>query len=145
MGAQTHLEEFDTKLADIHSATLTADGKDIPCKAFMLCGSGSVTAQLCYLPNSDPASLVGVKGKIAILDTGVTHFLYQDLVEASAVGIITYSGNVLFSDNDIDRKELRPYVQADAKKILAAHGNLKRQLPSKHVFPAAVRSFSKLR
>ncbi len=125
MGAQTHIEEFDTKLADIHSATLTADGKDIPCKAFMLCGSGSVTAAPCYLPNSDPASLVGAKGKIAILDTGVTHFLYQDLVQAGAVGIITYSGNVLFADNDIDRKELRPYVQADAKKILAVNINAK--------------------
>ncbi len=137
MGAQTHLEEFDTKLSDIHSAKLTADGKDIPCKAFMLCGSGTVSAEPCYLPNSDPASLVAVKDKIAILDTGVTHFLYQDLVEAGAVGIITYSGNVLFSDNDVDRKELRPYVQAEAKKILCVNINAKdafrlvRDLPQK--------------
>ncbi len=125
LGAVTHLEAFDTRLADIKKASLTSDGRDIPCKAFMLCGSGSVTARPCYLPNSDPASLVGVKDRIAILDTGVTHFLYQDLVEAGAVGIITYSGNVLFSDNDIDRKELRPYVQAQAKKILAVNINAK--------------------
>ena len=56
-GISSRLESFDVDAADIRSAKLTADGRDVPCKAYRLCGSGSVEAPLCYLPNTDTASL----------------------------------------------------------------------------------------
>ena len=115
LGATAHLEPFDVDVAEIHSASLTADGKEIPCKGYRLCGTGSVEAPLCYLPNTDPASIVRAKGKIVLLDTGVTYWVYHDLLDAGAVGFITYDGDIRYPDRDIDLKTLRPYVSKGRK------------------------------
>ena len=115
LGATAHLEPFDVDVAEIHSASLTADGKEIPCKGYRLCGTGSVEAPLCYLPNTDPASVARAKGKIVLLDTGVTYWVYHDLLDAGAVGFITYDGDIRYPDRDIDLKTLRPYVSKGRK------------------------------
>ncbi len=125
LGAQAHLEEFPVQMAVIRRQCLLADGIEIPCKGYYNCGSGTVTAPFLYLPNTDPASLTSVSGKIVLLDSGVTHFLYQDLIEAGCVGIITATGDVNFRDRDIDQKELRAYARGDAPKILCANINVK--------------------
>ena len=41
-GAAAHLESFDVDLAEIREAKLTADGGEIPCKGYALCGSGEI-------------------------------------------------------------------------------------------------------
>ena len=115
LGAKAYMEPFDVDTAEIHSASLTVDGRPVPCKGYKLCGSGSVEAPLCYLPNTDPASLTRAKGKIVLLDTGITYWVYQDLLDAGAVGFITYDGDVHFPDRDIDQKALRPYVSKGRK------------------------------
>lgn len=114
-GAAAYLESFDVDTAVVHEAVLTADGREIPCKGYKLCGSGSVEAPLCYLPNTDRASLTKAKGKIVLLDTGITYWVYQDLLDAGAVGFITYDGDVRYPDRDIDHKTLRPYVSKGRK------------------------------
>ena len=114
-GVSAWLEPFDVDVAEIQKAVLTADGREIPCKGYKLCGSGSVEAPLCYLPNTDPASLSLAKGKIVLLDTGITYWVYQDLLDAGAVGFITYDGDVHYPDRDIDQKMLRPYVSKGRK------------------------------
>jgi len=114
-GIPAEIEAFDVETAEIHAASLTADGKEIPCKGYKLCGSGSVEAPLCYLPNTDPASIAGAKGKIVMLDTGITYWLYQDLLDAGAAGFITYDGDVHYRDRDIDQKMLRPHVSKGRK------------------------------
>ena len=115
LGAKAYIEPFDVDTAEIHSASLTVDSHPVPCKGYKLCGSGSVEAPLCYLPNTDPASLTRAKGKIVLLDTGITYWVYQDLLDAGAVGFITYDGDVHFPDRDIDQKTLRPYVSKGRK------------------------------
>ena len=115
LGAKAYMEPFDVDTAEILSASLTVDGRPVPCKGYKLCGSGSVEAPLCYLPNTDPASLTRAKGKIVLLDTGITYWVYQDLLDAGAVGFITYDGDVHFPDRDIDQKTLRPYVSKGRK------------------------------
>ena len=115
LGVSAYQEPFDVDLAEIREAVLTADGREIPCKGYKLCGSGSVEAPLCYLPNTDPASLSLAKGKIVLLDTGITYWVYQDLLDAGAVGFITYDGDVHYPDRDIDQKMLRPYVSKGRK------------------------------
>jgi hypothetical protein len=40
----------------------------------------------------------------------MSYWVYHDLLEAGAAGFITYDGNVNYPDDDIDQKELRPYV-----------------------------------
>ena len=114
-GVAAFLEPFDVETAEIREAVLTADGKEIPCEGFRLCGSGSVEAPLCYLPNTDPASCAQAKGKIVVLDTGITYWVYHDLLDAGAVGFITYDGDIHFADRDIDQKMLRPYVSLGQK------------------------------
>ena len=115
LGVSAYQEPFDVDVAEIREAVLTADGREIPCKGYKLCGSGSVDAPLCYLPNTDPASLSLAKGKIVLLDTGITYWVYQDLLDAGAVGFITYDGDVHYPDRDIDQKMLRPYVSKGRK------------------------------
>lgn len=115
LGVSAYQEPFDVDVVEIREAVLTADGREIPCKGYKLCGSGSVEAPLCYLPNTDPASLSLAKGKIVLLDTGITYWVYQDLLDAGAVGFITYDGDVHYPDRDIDQKMLRPYVSKGRK------------------------------
>ena len=114
-GVPAYLESFDVDTAEIHAARLVADGREIPCRGYRLCGSGSVEAPLCYLPNTDAASLCRAKGKIVLLDTAVTYWVYHDLLDAGAVGFITYDGDVHYADRDIDQKTLRPYVSKGRK------------------------------
>ena len=54
-GAYT--EEFPVDLADIKRAKLYADGAEIPCKAYFLCGSGIAEGELYYLRSTDKYSL----------------------------------------------------------------------------------------
>ena len=115
MGVSVFQESFDVDTAEILAASLTAGGRENPCRGYKLCGSGSVEAPLCYLPNTDPASLLAAKGKIVLLDTGITYWVYQDLLDAGTVGFITYDGDVHYADRDIDQKMLRPYVSKGRK------------------------------
>ena len=124
MGVPARLEAFPVAMANVRSASLEADGQEIPCKGYKCCGSGQLEAPLLYLPNTDPVSLAAVKGKIVLLDTGVGYFLYQDLLKNGAAGFITYDGNVRYQDRDIDHKELRSYV-SEGKKILGVNINAK--------------------
>ncbi len=124
LGAEAHLEAFDVEMAEVDRAELLADGRPVACTGYKCCGSGTVEAPLCYLPNTDPASLAAVRGKIALLDTGVGYFLYHDLLDNGAVGFITYSGDVHYRDSDIDQKELRSYV-SQGQKIPGANVNAK--------------------
>ena len=123
-GVQAALEPFEVETAEILEAVLTADGREIPCRGYKLCGSGSVEAPLCYLPNTDPASCAQAKGKIVLLDTGITYWVYHDLLDAGAVGFITYDGDIHFADRDIDQKMLRPFVSL-GQKVLCVNINAK--------------------
>ena len=41
-GAEAYLEEFEVDMADVKRAELYIDGKAIPCRGYMNCGSGEV-------------------------------------------------------------------------------------------------------
>ena len=56
-------------MGEIESAHLFADGKEITCKVFNCCGSGSVEGELYYMPGTDPVSIAGAKDKIVLMDT----------------------------------------------------------------------------
>ena len=124
LGAQAHLEAFPVAMADVSMASLIADGRTVRCEGYRCCGSGEIEAPLIYLPNTDPASLTRVKDKIVLLDSGLRHFLYHDLLDNGALGFITYDGNINFRDNDIDARELRGYV-ANGRKALSVNINAK--------------------
>lgn len=110
LGAEVSVETFPVPMSRMHSAHLYANGREIPCQGYRCCGGGDVEAELFYMPGDDAVALEGVRGKIVLLDTGVSHFLYQDLFSHGAVGFITYDGSVFYADRDADSKELRSYV-----------------------------------
>lgn len=124
LGAKAWLESFPVPMSEMHEAHLYADGKEIPCEGFRCCGGGIVEAPLCYLPATDSVALQGVRGKIALLDGGVSYYVYKDLLKNGALGFITYTGSTLYADNDIDKKELRSYV-SEGEKLPGVNINAK--------------------
>ena len=98
LGAEVSMETFAVPMSEMRSAHLYADGREIPCEGYRCCGGGEVEAELYYMPGDDELSLRGVRGKIVLLDTGVSHFLYQDLFSHGAMGFITYDGDAHYAD-----------------------------------------------
>ena len=124
MGLKAEIEDFEVSMATIKTAKLYADGEEITCKGYMLCGSGEVEAPLYYLTNTDKYSLSLCKGKIVLVDGYMGYWMYRDIFEAGAVGFITYDGNANYVDKDIDQRELRPHV-SKGDKILGVNINAK--------------------
>ncbi|MBO4360365.1 MAG: Zn-dependent exopeptidase M28 [Eubacteriaceae bacterium] len=121
LGARAWIEEFPVQAAKDLACTLKADGTQISCLGYRNCGSWDVEAKLYYMPDADRYSLSEAKGKIVLIDTGMTHDMFGDLYEAGAKGIITYSGDANNpSDTGIDQKELRGYV-CEGKKLPCVH------------------------
>ena len=110
MHVPAHTEGFPVRMSDKVAASLTADGVSVPCKGYRLCGTADLEAPFYYMPNKDKASLAGAKGKIVLLDGGLPYWTYQDLYDNGALGFITYDGDLVFADSDIDHKTLRPHV-----------------------------------
>ena len=115
LGADTRIEPFEVPMAEMRHARLTVAGKEIPCEGYLCCGSASVEAPLVYLPGTDPVSLTKIRGSVVLLDTGVSYWVFRDLITGGAAGFITYDGNVRYADRDIDRKELRSFVACGEK------------------------------
>ena len=124
LGYEAALEPFTVSMATMHKATLTADGKQIPCKGYFCAGSGTVEAPIYYLRDNNPYSLQQCKGKIVMFDGYLGYWKYQDLLENGAVGFISYDGNANYADRDIDQRELREFVHK-GNKLLGVNINAK--------------------
>jgi hypothetical protein len=124
LGAEAKLEAFEVDMADVQTATLTVDGRDIPCKGYLCAGSGEVEAPLYYLTDSEKYSLTCCRGKIVLFDGYLGYWKYRDLLANGAVGFISYDGNVNYADRDIDHRELRSYV-SQGEKIPGVNINAK--------------------
>ena len=123
-GLSASLEPFKVAMANMASATLTVNGREIPCKGYFLSGSGEVEAPIYYLRSDDRLSLSGCKGKIILFDGYLGYWKYRDIFENGALGFISYDGHVNYSDRDVDQRELRPYV-SKGDKILGVNINAK--------------------
>ena len=115
LGLDATITSFPVDMSKIQTATLTVDGKDIPCKGYLCAGSSTVEAPLYYLTDNAPCNLAGCKGKIVMIDGYLGYWRYQDMLENGAVGFITYDGNANYADWDIDQRELRSYVSKGNK------------------------------
>ncbi len=115
VGLDAVIEPFAVDMATIHTAEFYADGVIVTCKGYLNAGSGEVEAPFCYLPSADAYSLSQVKGKIVMIDGYLSYWIYQDLLENGAVGIVTYDGDANYVDYDIDQRELRGFVSKGNK------------------------------
>lgn len=134
LGLQARLDPFVVDMATITEAVLTVtlgsgETQEIPCKGYLCAGSGEVEAPLYYLTaGGDKMQLSEIRGKIVLIDGYLGYWMYHDLVKNGAAGFITYDGNVLYADRDIDQRELRSYVcagAADGKKLPGVNINAK--------------------
>ena len=110
LGLQAAIEPFAVPMSTMTEAQLIANGRSIPCKGYLCSGSAELEAPLYYLTTRDKFSLSQCKDKIVLVDGGMGYWLYHDLLENGCLGFITYDGNVLYADHDMDHKELRSYV-----------------------------------
>ena len=124
LGFDAVLEPFTVAMSNIKTATLTVNGKQIPCKGYLCAGSGTVEAPLYYLRDNNPYSLSQCKGKIVMIDGYLGYWKYQDILEHGALGFITYDGNANYADRDIDQRELREFVHK-GNRILGVNINAK--------------------
>ena len=115
LGVEAHLEAFEVDMATMHEAVFEADGVSIPCKGYLCAGSGEVEAPFYYLRSDDAYSLKQVKGKVVMIDSYLRRWMYQDLLDNGAVGLITFDGNANYADRDIDQRELRAVVSLGNK------------------------------
>ena len=115
LGLEAQIVPFDVDMATIHEAQLLADGVSVICKGYLNAGSSEVEAPFYYLRSTDKLSLSQCKGKIVMVDGYLGYWLYQDILEAGAVGFITYDGNANYADFDIDQRELRAHVSKGNK------------------------------
>ena len=124
LGLEARLEAFEVDWAQMHTASLVVDGKEIPCKGYLMAGSGSVEAPIYYLTDNTPYALSLCKGKIVMTDGYLGYWKYQDVLKNGAVGFITYDGNANYADRDMDQRELRSYV-SQGNKIPGVNINAK--------------------
>lgn len=117
LGLEASIEPFEVPMGDMEEAVFQADGVSIPCKGYMCAGSGEVEAPFYYLRSTDACSLRQCKGKIVMIDGYLGYWIYQDLLTNGAVGVVTYDGNVNYTDRDIDARELRSYVHKGSKTL----------------------------
>ena len=115
LGAEAKIETFEVDMATMHEAVFEADGVSIPCKGYLCAGSGEVEAPFYYLRSNDAYSLKQVKGKIVMIDSYLRRWMYQDLLDNGAVGLISFDGNANYADRDIDQRELRAVVSLGNK------------------------------
>lgn len=121
LGAEARIEAFRVPMGEIEEARVLADGKEIPCRGFFCCGSGTAEGELYYMPGQDKVSVAGAKDKIVLMDTqGIGFFTYHDLVQAGAKGILFQYGNMYYPNKDIDERDLREHVVGEEKKLLCA-------------------------
>ena len=114
-GGKAEIQPFPVQLAEIREARLLADGVEVPCKGYLIAGSGEVEAPFYYMPNTDAHSLSQCRGKIVMIDGYMGYWRYHDILANGAVGFITYDGHVNYADHDIDHRELRPHVSKGNK------------------------------
>ena len=110
MGMEAKIVPFEVPMANMEHAQLLMDGREIPCKGYLCAGNWETEAPFYYLRDKDKLSLSLCKGKIVMVDGYLGYWLYQDILESGAVGVITYSGDPNFADDDIDQRELRSWV-----------------------------------
>lgn len=106
LGAEVSYEPFAVDMYEVKKATFKVGGKDFPCSPFYGVGNCKISAPIIYLPNTEEVELEKVSGKILLLD-GMGYWLYGDLIEKGAAGVVTYNGNLNIPDRDISQREVR--------------------------------------
>ena len=89
LGAQARIEGFRVAMAEIEEARVFADGKEIPCRGFFCCGSGTVEGELYYMPGQDKVSVAGAKDKIVLRGLFALLIVFQKEIDCMSHYLFT--------------------------------------------------------
>ena len=121
IGVETAIESFDVDRWDIKKVSLVTDGE----KSWEVTGYGmsgstpeeGITAPFAYIQDGTDVDLVGVKGKIVMVNGRVGDVLYKKLLKAGVLGFITFEGNIVDKreESDLDTRNLRDWATKEGK------------------------------
>ncbi|HQB32594.1 MAG TPA: hypothetical protein PLI19_04600, partial [Erysipelotrichaceae bacterium] len=106
------LEEFEVDWQDVKVASLKSEAKEYEVTAYNQCANTSkegLTAPFYYLTADNGVGLKNCEGKIVLINDYLRMKIYEKLVDAKAVGFITYDGELRDSreNTDLDNREIR--------------------------------------
>ena len=121
IGLRGWLEPFPVRCGHVVRATLETlpDGIAIACTGYELSSPAeALEGELLYVEQLQPALLAQAKGKIVLMDGKLTNQNYHQLVNAGAIGFITYMGKFWdqFSIQDFNQPRLKD-LQLSMKAI----------------------------
>lgn len=106
IGLTAQSESFTFNTFKVSTERLTVDNEDFDCRGYLGAPNGSVSGKLYFLRSTDATALKKCKDKIVLTEKPFNSKLYYNLVQNGAKGVITFSGNVNFPDNDIDVRRI---------------------------------------
>ncbi|MBQ8599496.1 MAG: M28 family peptidase [Oscillospiraceae bacterium] len=120
IGAEPTIESFDVDRWDIKKVSLVTDGREWEVTGYGLSGSTpeeGITAPFAYVQDATDVDLVGVKGKIVMVNGRVGDVLYKKLIKAGVLAFITFEGNIIDKreESDLDTRNLRDWAIKEGK------------------------------
>lgn len=120
IGTEPVIESFDVDRWDIKKVSLQACGKEWEVTGYGMSGSTpeeGITAPFAYVQEATEVDLVGVKGKIVMVNGRVGDELYKKLVKAGVAAFITFEGNIVDKreETDLDTRNLRDWAIKEGK------------------------------
>ena len=115
IGLEPTVETFMAPRYTVTSCALEVTApfnKAIECTGYGFTGNDAkdgIEAEFQYIEGFEPIDLVGVRGKIVMFTSGMSHTNYEALVKAGAVGFIATAGHFRdkLSETDLDERLLR--------------------------------------
>ena len=115
IGIEPTVETFMAPRYTVTSCALEVTApftKAIECTGYGFTGNDAkdgIEAEFQYIEGFEPIDLVGVKGKIVMFTSGMSHTNYEALVKAGAIGFIATAGHFRdkLSETDLDERMLR--------------------------------------
>ncbi|NMA16134.1 MAG: Zn-dependent exopeptidase M28 [Erysipelotrichia bacterium] len=115
-GNEAVIEEFEVDWQKVKVALLKTANKEYAVTGYYQCANtdeNGLTAPFYYLSTDNEVGLKNCEGKIVLVNDYLRFKTYEKLVEAKAVGFITFSGELRDSreDTDLENRELRQQLR----------------------------------
>ena len=127
IGCEATIEPFEVLSHQIETAELKSENHTYHVTAYGQCADFEGEAFFAYVQGDDEVSLAKAKGKIVLVyNSYVGYKLYEKLVQAGAVGLISCSGRYYDADDEVyvDERELHQKM-IDLKRLPAVHMHVK--------------------
>lgn len=125
IGFQAKLQPFEVAMHNCTKVVLKTENRIIEATGYGHCANtddNGVSAGFYYMQDKSEIDIHQAQGKIVLVNGYMGFDLYKAIIEAKAVGFITYSGELRdkIEETDLPNRELRPLL-TDLGKIPGVH------------------------